>query len=324
MGLGADGYRAIAEMTVLEIHGAANRFVLSSVGARVATWTCFDRATSTWRTVCKGDASKAPTQDGYRFAVMFPWVNRIGGASWKLEDPHKGPVEVPVEPFPANLHGLLADAVFQIVDSSPSSATFRTRMAAHRLYPLPLECTVKYSIVQASIPGAASAASRESLCVEVHARNLADRAAYLTTGVHPYFVNPFGGRVDDMSLRIAAANEVAVDGNLIPTGGFVAVPPERSFPVARPLAGAKFDNGYPLVKGSSPAASLTFRNFELHVLPGHNCDTVQVYTPGDREEIAIEPQAGGADAFRDPKHGRVLLAPGQPFTFSCTLSAAFL
>ena len=296
---------------IITLEGRNNRWALASLGGRLVSWEARDGAI--WRKICRGDAAKKPSEDAHRASVMFPWVNRIGGDHWMLEG-QRVPVNKRAER--GHLHGLVFDAEFEIGEASASAAEFYIRLEPCEFYPRAAECSVRYEIAQA--PGGV-----EAISVVIRSKNVSGTgAAYITTGIHPYFLNPFGGPADEMELQCAAEKEFAVDADLIPTG-LGPVTPEHDFRAPRKIGATLFDSGFVLTPGAAPSASLRIKNFTLRIDAGENCGYAQVYIPPHREEIAIEPQSGGADAFRIPEYGLRVLKPGESFRTAMRLSASF-
>jgi galactose mutarotase-like enzyme len=50
---------------------------------------------------------------------------------------------------------------------------------------------------------------------------------------------------------------------------------------------------------------------------------MQIYIPPHREEIAMEPQSGGADAYRFHQYGLQRLKPGESFNYACQIAVEF-
>lgn len=296
--------------TAIELIGKKNRWSLSSWGGRLCGWEARDGGV--WRKVCKGDPQLKPSADAFRAAVMFPWVNRIGGEEWSCEGQRtpldrSGPL--------THLHGVAFDAQWEVVEQTPTKASFRCVVEPQKFYPRQVEATATYAI--------GMAAKVESLDVSIVSKNLENsEIAYVTTGIHPYYVNPFGGKVDEMELYCAQELEFAVDDKLIPTRlGDIAK--GHDFRASAKLGERFMDYGFMLKSGFSPAATLKAKNFALNVHPVENCGYMQIYIPPHREEIALEPQSGGADAFRFHQFGLRRLKPGGSFRFACQISAQF-
>ncbi len=295
---------------IIELKGRKNRWSFSSLGARILTWEALDG--TTWRKICRGDGSRKTSEDNYHAAVMFPWVNRIGGDHWSCEG---HPVPVNTSGPLTHLHGLTFDAEWETVESDDSHVIFHTVLEPGKFYPRKVEATVAYVI---GIAGGA-----ESLEVGITCKNLEkSEIAYVTTGIHPYFLNPFGGKVDEVELFCAAEKEFAADDKLIPTG-IVDVMSEHDFRKSRKIGATTLDNGFILKADKDPAAGIAIKNFKLWIHPRANCGYAQIYIPPHREEIAIEPQTGGADAFRFHQYGLKRLQPGETFKYLACLAAVF-
>lgn len=296
---------------IIELKGEKNRWSFSTLGGRMVSWEGLDGAT--WRKVCRGDGQKKSSDDHHHASVMFPWVNRIGGISWSLEG-ERVPVDT-VRPR-GHLHGLVFDSEFTVKDAGATKLALQSRVEPGEFYPRAVECVVTYSIVQKQ--------GVEALDVSIISKNVSpgDQVAYVTTGIHPYFLNPFGGKVDEMELICAAKKEFAVDEELIPTG-LTPVTAVHDFGKSRPIGATLFDSGFELDAAQSPVAELKSRNFSLAVHAGENCRYMQIFVPAHREEIALEPQSGGADAFRVPEYGLRRLKPGESFTTAMQFAASF-
>lgn len=296
---------------IIELRGKNNRWQIASLGARMVGWEGKDG--SVWRQICRGDGNKKASEDAHRGGLMFPWVNRIGGEHWSLEG-----TRVPVNTmrYHGNLHGRVFDDEFEIVSESAGEVVFYTMLEPGEFYPKRAECTVSYAVRNAN--------GTESLevCIDSKNPDTESDIAYVTTGIHPYFLNPFGGKADEMELTVAAAKEFAVDEWLIPTG-LIDVKPEHDFREKRKIGPALLDNGFVLDCARTPAAALEIENFRFEIRAGENCGYLQVFIPPHREEIALEPQSGGADAFRFHQFGLRRLKPGESFRTRMELVGIF-
>lgn len=299
---------------LIEIVGKKNRWTFGSVGGRLVEWWGLDGAE--WRRICAGDSALPASRDAHRGAVMFPWVNRIGGDHWSLDGE---PVPLDLSGPLTHLHGQVADAEFEVRERGVDRVVFAFTLEPGEFYPRRVEAVVSYL----ALSDGEGDGGGESLEISIEAINLeTERHAYVTTGTHPYFLNPFGGTINEMTLECAQAEEFAVDERYIPTG-LVGVKREHDFRRAREIGDAVMDWGFVLESGADPAARLSVKNFELTIHPVENCGYMQIYIPPHRREIALEPQSGGADAFRVPEYGLKRLAPGGRFEHRVMLTARF-
>lgn len=292
------------------IIGKKNRWEFSALGARMVGWEGLDG--DQWRRICRGDGARPASEDAHRAAIMFPWVNRIGGDHWSLDGE---PVPLDLSGPLTHLHGRVANARFKIVESAADRVVFRHVHEPEKFYPRRVEVTVTYLML--------SDEEGEALEIAVEALNLeTDRTAYVTMGTHPYFLNPFGGTIDEMTLEVAMTREFAVDERYIPTG-LGKIQKDHDFRTPRVIGDTFMDWGFQLESGADPAARLSVKNFVLKIHPVEYCAYMQIYIPPSREEIALEPQSGGADAFRVPQFGLKRLAPGERFEHRVMLAATF-
>ena len=294
---------------IIQLEGNANRWSFSSLGGRIVGWEGLDG--EVWRAICRGDGQKKPSEDSHRACIMFPWVNRIGGDHWLLEG-ERVPIDTTRER--GNLHGRVVDAEWDVAEGDATKVVFHYRLEASEYYPTASECTVTYAIGELD--------EAESLDISIVSKNLSNRVSYVTTGFHPYFLNPWGGKVDEMELFVDALQEYEVDEELIPTG-LIDVTDRFDFRRSRLIGDTSLDNGFTLQPEVRPVATLRYKNFRLAIQPGEFCGTMQVYIPAHREEIALEPQSGGADAFRWNRFGLRRLFPNESFKYSVQFSATF-
>ena len=123
---------------IIELMGSKNRWTLSSLGGRIAGWQALDG--KEWRTICKGDPNLKPSADAHRAIVMFPWVNRIGGDHWMLEDQR---VKLDLSGPLTHLHGRTYDEVWDVAEKSATGVLFRYVLEPHEFYPRRIEATTR-------------------------------------------------------------------------------------------------------------------------------------------------------------------------------------
>jgi hypothetical protein len=63
---------------VVDMATAAHRITLHRLGARILSWSV-RTPEGDWAEIVSANALKLPSCDDYRSAVLFPWVNRLGG-----------------------------------------------------------------------------------------------------------------------------------------------------------------------------------------------------------------------------------------------------
>ncbi len=225
-------------------------------------------------------------------AVLAPWPNRLRDGQFvvdgvehqvALTEPGRGTA----------LHGLVAYARFDVVDTADDAVTLRHDLVPTPGYPWPLRLEVTYALAD------------DGLTITVTATNLGTGTAPYGVGFHPW-LSPGPGPVDACTLRLDAASRVSVDDRLLPTGT-EPVAGDYDLRDGRALAGVALDDAW--VDVTPDDDGLTWAT-----LTGADGRTVAVWAdatlpawqvctgdgiPGiERRGVAVEPMSCVADAFR--------------------------
>ena len=141
----------------------------------------------------------------------------------------------------------------------------------------------------------------------------------LSDGWHPYF--KFDQSINNLSLKINAAQILEFDDKLLPTGKIF---PFNKFQTLEKLNDKFFDNCFLLKNTTEPACIIEdIKNkLRLKILPSENYPYLQVYTPPHRKSIAIENLSSAPDAFNN-KMGLIILQPSESKTFTTTFQAEY-
>ncbi|MDN5563349.1 MULTISPECIES: aldose 1-epimerase family protein [Luteococcus] len=244
--------------------------------------------------------------DGCQGQQLMPWPNRIRDGKWQL-DGTEHQLEVN-EPERGNaIHGLVRDRMWTLVELGEDHLTQRLLLEPEQGWPGTLELLVTHQL------------SAAGLGIEVTARNLGTTAAPFGYAAHPYLLPPDGSAgVDQCSLFLPFASRLEVDGRLLPVGlrDVAGTPFDRRHDGA--LDALELDTAFtaPRLAEGRWEASLSAGSSRTVVWGDQTMGWVQVYTPGDRASVAVEPMTVGPDAFNDgPTHADlVLLAPGETVT----------
>ncbi|MEL4505693.1 aldose 1-epimerase family protein [Luteococcus sp. H138] len=251
--------------------------------------------------------SEDSSPEGCQGQQLMPWPNRIRDGKWSLVGTD---YQLPVnEPERGNaIHGLVKDLLWTTVEQGDEHLTQRLLLEPSDGWPGTLELLVTHQLSEAG------------LGIEVTARNLGESAAPFGYAAHPYLLPPDGEEsVDDDLLVLPFARRLESDDRLLPVqlhdvAGTVF---DRRGPL--PVAGLELDTAFTtaVVADGKWQAVLQGESFRTVLWAGEEMDWLQVYTPGDRCSIAIEPMTVGPDAYNPgPTHDDlVLLQPGE--SFSC-------
>lgn len=205
------------------------------------------------------------------------------------------------------IHGLLYNKAFTIIEETADDAgamlcleyQYKKEEAG---YPFDYSCTVRYLLHPGGL-----------LEVSTTVTNFDTGTIPIADGWHPYF--QLGGKIDGWSLQFHASAIVDFDDQLIPTGTLTQY---DEFDIARPIGDRMLDNCWALKPGLvGPACELFNPENGLRVsfFPDEKYPYLQVYTPPERESVAVENLSGAPDCFNN-KMGLTLLAPGHSQIFT--------
>jgi galactose mutarotase-like enzyme len=271
-------------------------------------------------------------------AILVPYANRIRGAlssDGKTIETTLGGKKVQL---PANwqgknagaekhaMHGLILNSAFENVshqdgpvESSVSGTLHAGDFGGHWLSSTDLR-------VQTTL-------KNDALEMTVTATNAGQEPLPVSIGWHPYFVFPSGNR-KQARLQLPSESRALVDNydNVFPTGKVVPVkgtPYDFSKPGGTALGELFLDDcflnlkrdarGAAVVEISDPAANYGLRISAL----SPEIKAIQVYTPPDKNFVAVEPQFNLADpynkAWGSRDTGMMTLKPGQSVSWRVRL-----
>lgn len=246
---------------------------------------------------------------GGKSAVLFPFPNRLDGGRYSFFGQEYL--------FPINnaatgnaIHGFVrkeAFAVDRVVLTNHYAAItcsyHYSGKYAH--FPFPFQLDLEFSVY-----------TRGLFRMQVQVRNLNHFDMPMGFGWHPYF--RLADRTDDHTLTLPPCEQVAVDNRLLPTGVRTAY---SAFAGPTPVAGTQLDNcfaytgkedQYPLL--AEGRLGKLRMNLETAAFP-----FFQVFTPEERNSIALEPMSCNINAFQNGE-GLVQLAPNSTWNGLIELS----
>jgi galactose mutarotase-like enzyme len=164
-------------------------------------------------------------------------------------------------------------------------------------------------------------------------KNVGDKAEPVGIAFHPYFIYPSGKRAQvrlhvqgDLVSEVNNYDDVFITGKLVPVKG---TPYDFTAKGGAPLGELFLDDNWTNLKKDAeghsyseiidPAAKYGLR---IHALSSH-INTVQVYSPLDKDFVALEPQFNLNDPFSekwgDADRGMVKIEPGESVTWKVKL-----
>lgn len=251
-----------------------------------------------------------PAQSGalYKGVILFPFSNRLKDGRYQIADQQ---FEFPInEPARSNaLHGMLYQSEFQVFEAnsieSEAYCILRYKSISHQAaYPFLFAVEVKYSL-----------SLKSGLTVSTTVSNRDSKPMPFGLGWHPYFST--GTQVDRWQLRLPRCEALEVDERMIPTGSIDEKTSQsvRKFEQGSMLGELNLDTGFKIepdgnfaIEVFDPVAKIGFQVWQENKLGAYNY--IQIYTPPDRQSMAIEPMTCRANAFQDREGGLLWLSPG--------------
>jgi aldose 1-epimerase len=130
-------------------------------------------------------------------------------------------------------------------------------------------------------------------------------------GWHPYFT--LGGIVDDYELAFKSIGKIEMNSSMIPTGNILD---EDYFNNGKKIGSTHFDDCYKLNPLQNEVA-ISYEGKTVTITPKSNYPYLQIYTPDDRQSIAIENLSGAPNCFNN-KMGLQILEPHNHIYFETT------
>lgn len=251
-----------------------------------------------------------PDLFAYRGSLLAPWPNRVTDGRWTWRG---RPLQLPLNDptgVDAALHGLVAQAEFDVAEQSDSTVTLVHLLAPTRGYPFPLRIEVSYTL------------ARTGLACALTAVNTGDEDAPVGLGVHPYVAAP--ELVDDLVVTLPASTALVTDEQWREVARVPVADVGLDFRSGRRLGRDAIDASFTDVArdGSGQVEVLLARpdGQEVVLTSGPTCRWLVVYTghtlPGGdrRRSMAVEPMTCPPNALAT---GEIdVLEPGDRLTLA--------
>ena len=232
---------------------------------------------------------------GFRSAKLSPFVCRLKNGTYFFKKN-----EYKVNGFYLDkhaLHGLIYRKIFSIVKTKKlkNSAWVLLRYkyrADDNGYPFPFNCDLKYTLKK-----------NNRLIITTTISNKGKSKIPVSDGWHPYFT--LGRCINDLAMQMYVSGKLVFDNELLPTGKTESF---KQFEKPTPIGETVFDNCFIVKKGAKTALQLTNveNGITLKIKPHSAYPYLQIYTPPQRQSIAIENLSSAPDAFNN-KMGLVVL-----------------
>ena len=288
----------IAEFKLISITNTASqeKIDIATKGGLLNSWILQPKAGSF--DIIDGNDFKAGWKDfesnGFKGGKMTPFSCRLENGKFV----HESKVYV-IDKFYLGahaLHGLLYDALFEIkhIEHNDKAATvmlYHEYQKNDNGFPFQFSVELKWTFWKEN---------KVSICTTI--TNLDSTTFPMMDGWHPYF--KLGKNIDECTLQFYNQGLLEYDDSLIPTGNIL---PNIEYEQPKSLDNVLLDNGYVLDK-SKPSCTLENDAFQLMVTPDANYPYLQLYTPGNRNSIAIENLSAAPNCFNN-KMGLHIMQP---------------
>lgn len=234
---------------------------------------------------------------------LMPWPNRIRDGRYEFNGATQQ-LAINEHERGNAIHGLVSWLAWEVMAHSENSITQRVLLLPQPGWPGVCGCTVRTSL------------SDEGLTIEVDAMNMGRQPFPFGYAAHPYLRLP-SGTSDEWEVRLPFGQWLETDTRLLPLQLHPTAGSERDFSQGRPLGRQHLDTAFasPTTDGGWEA-SISHEGRTVVLWADASLGWLQVYTPGDRASIAVEPMSVGPDAFNPgPTHDDLeVLLPGQRTT----------
>lgn len=248
----------------------------------------------------------------YRNVALAPFANRIKDGKYQFEGEN---FQLPINRPSENnaLHGFLYKKSFQVTEMKRGMNDCEIELlfkADEEVgFPFKYNQTINYKWN-----------GYDNLIITATVENTSDKNMPYFFGWHPYF--KLSESVNDSTLQFEAMHKIEVDSQKIPTGNVV---PFSEFNALKNINESSFDDAFELKQDPTVVLKSSSLGVQLD-LNFSDCDLpfkyLQIYTPKDRESIALEPMTSFANAFNHQKD-LCVLKPGEKrsSTFEINLSS---
>ena len=245
--------------------------------------------------------------DWAKNTVLFPFPNRLKNGTYEFGDASYT--------FPINdketgnaLHGFGMWGDMEILSDMEEAKTGKIRVryeddGTRPFYAFPFEYIMTFEFE-----------GPKSFKITQAFKNLGGRPMPLGFGWHPYF--KLGEIADAFWLKMPTCKRVEMDEYMIPTGQLIPVDELQEL---HQIKDQQWDDCFALeITGHPVTTILKGTEGELHFWqetgPG-KYNFLQLFTPPNRNAIAIEPMTCNVDAFNN-EEGLIVLKPGESHTAS--------
>lgn len=246
----------------------------------------------------------------YASALLYPFPSRVRHGIYQFDgQDYALPMNEPARDNA--IHGLVHPQPFRVVrqEADADQAVLALQYDADDSisgYPFPFSLRVTYML---TAPPADHPNLSCTLAVAFSAQNTGTTRCPAAFGWHPYFTLN-GEATDDLTIDMPVSEVIELDDNLLPTGRTPFTNEKRMSLHERNL-----DNAFAVThqpEGVTTVLHSPRQQVSLHIWQSQAFPYLVVYTPGRRDNIAIEPLTANVNAFNTGE-GLHILEPGGEF-----------
>ena len=240
----------------------------------------------------------------YASALLFPFPSRIKYGIYAFAG---NEYTLPFNDFGRDnsIHGFVHPEAFAVIGQEASETSAALTVAydyggTMKGYPFPFRLEVCYTLTETHGTSAV-------LTVRYNATNTGINRCPMAFGWHPYFTLN-SEDIDTLAIELPTQTAIVLDTDLLPVG---REPFDATGPIS--LHDRQFDNAFLVnehVQGAETILRSASQGVALHVWQDSSFPYLVVYTPGRRDNIAIEALTANVDSFNNGE-GLMILEPGQ-------------
>jgi aldose 1-epimerase len=232
--------------------------------------------------------------NGFKGGKMSPFSCRLANGQYQHEE-H----DYKIEKFYLGahaLHGIQYDAVYSIESTHIDEYQATVILAYHykgtdKGYPFPYSIHLKWTLKTNNI-----------IVVTTALTNHYHHAIPMMDGWHPYF--QLGNGIQDCTIQFKNKGKIEYDEQLLPTGKIFA---DDTFNEGKVLGNMHLDDCW-MIDETAPNCTIQKEHQKIIITPIANYPYIQLYTPEDRQSIAIENLSAAPNCFNN-KMGLHLVKP---------------
>lgn len=253
------------------------------------------------------DELEAEMEKSYKGAKLVPYPNRVAFGKYSFNNIN---YQLPINHEMHSIHGLVYDKKLSLVNQQATEEDVSIELQyiydkEYKGYPFSFKLNIFYTF------------SEEGLTLSTRIENIDKNEIPVADGWHLYF--KVANKIDECLFKIPSSETLALDETLIPTG---KINKQEKYIHFSKIEGDNFDTCFVLPgKKSILSAELYDIIEDIRVVAWQESGNkkynyMQVYSPPNRETLAIEPMTCEPNALNSGK-GLIVLKPGEVFDATC-------